>query len=154
MSIRQYEQTFPDEPNETLRHRMRVTREDSCWKCHQKMDPLGLPFEMFNHAGLFRTTELGKPVKTEGEITNSGDAALDGPVKNALEMIEKLSRSERVKQVFVRHAFRYWMGRNGTINDAPVLQDAYRAYEGICGIMNALLISLLTSDAFLCRKVQ
>ncbi|MCS5642200.1 MAG: DUF1588 domain-containing protein [Dehalococcoidia bacterium] len=145
---------LPDEPTETLRHRMRVTREDSCWKCHQKMDPLGLPFEMFNHAGLFRTTELGKPVNTEGEITNSGDAALDGPVKNALEMIEKLSRSERVKQVFVRHAFRYWMGRNETINDAPVLQDAYRAYEGSGGSMKALLIELLTSDAFLYRKVK
>ena len=142
---------LPDEPQETLRHRMRVTREDSCWKCHQKMDPLGLPFEMFNHAGLFRTTELGNRVDTTGEITDSGDAALDGPVSNALEMIEKLSRSERVKQVFVRHAFRYWMGRNETINDAPVLQDAYKAYEESGGSMKAMLISLLTSDSFLYR---
>ena len=51
---------------------------------------------MFNHAGLFRTTELGKPVNATGEISNSGEATLDGPVNNALEMIEKLSRSERV----------------------------------------------------------
>ena len=146
--------TLPDEPEETLRHRMRVTREKSCWKCHQKMDPLGLPFEMFNHAGLFRTTELGKPVNTKGEITNSSEASLDGPVNNALEMIEKLSRSERVKQVFVRHVFRYWMGRNETINDAPVLQDAYKAYGENDGSMKALLISLVTSDSFLYRKVQ
>ena len=144
---------LPDEPKESLRHRMRVTREKACWKCHQKMDPLGLPFEMFNHAGLFRTTELGKPVNTKGEITGSGEATLDGPVNNALEMIEKLSRSERVKQVFVRHAFRYWMGRNETINDAPVLQDAYKAYKENDGSMKALLLSLLTSDAFLYRKV-
>jgi hypothetical protein len=142
---------LPDEPKETLRHRMRVTREKSCWKCHQKMDPLGLPFEMFNHAGLFRTTELGNPVNATGEISNSGEASLDGPVANALEMIEKLSRSERVKQVFVRHVFRYWMGRNETINDAPVLQDAYKAYEESDGSMKALLLSLLTSDAFLYR---
>ena len=142
---------LPDEPKETLRHRMRVVREEQCWKCHQKMDPLGLPFEMYNHAGLFRTTELGNPVDSTGEITDSGEATLDGPVANALEMIEKLSRSERVKQVFVRHAFRYWMGRNETINDAPVLQDAYKAYETSGGSMNALLLSLLTSDAFLYR---
>ena len=145
---------LPDEPEETLRHRMRVTREKSCWTCHQKMDSLGLPFEMFNHAGLFRTTELGNPVNTKGEITNSGETSLDGPVNNALEMIEKLSRSERVKQVFVRHVFRYWMGRNETINDAPVLQDAYKAYVENDGSMKALLISLLTSDSFLYRKVQ
>jgi hypothetical protein len=145
---------LPDEPEETLRHRMRVTREQECWKCHRKMDPLGLPFEMFNHAGLFRTTELGKPVDATGEITDSGDPALDGPVDNALEMIEKLARSERVKQVFVRHAFRYWMGRNETINDAPVLQDAYKAYVDNNGSMKALLTSVLTSDAFLYRKVK
>ena len=145
---------LPDEPKESLRHRMRVTREKACWKCHRKMDPLGLPFEMFNHAGLFRTTELGKPVNATGEISNSGEATLDGPVENALGMIEKLSRSERVKQVFVRHVFRYWMGRNETINDAPVLQDAYKAYEENGGSMKALLTSLLTSDAFLYRKVK
>ena len=145
---------LPDEPENSLRHRMRVTREKYCWKCHQKMDPLGLPFEMYNHAGLYRTTELGKPVNTEGEIIDSGDAALDGPVNDALEMIEKLSRSERVKQVFVRHAFRYWMGRNETIDDAPVLQNAYKAYDESGGSMKALLISLLTSDAFLYRKVE
>jgi len=75
-------------------------------------------------------------------------------VENATEMIDKLARSERVKQVFVRHAFRFWMGRNETINDAPVLQDAYRAYESSGGSMNALLASLLTSDAFLYRKVD
>ena len=145
---------LPDEPNETLRHRMRVTREEYCWQCHHKMDPLGLPFEMYNHAGLYRTTELEKPVDTTGEIIDSGDPALDGPVDNALTMIDKLAQNERVKQVFVRHAFRFWMGRNETINDAPVLQDAWRAYEDNGGSMNALIASLVTSDAFLYRKVE
>ncbi|MEO8428320.1 MAG: DUF1585 domain-containing protein, partial [Verrucomicrobiota bacterium] len=45
------------------------------------------------------------------------DPSLDGPVENALEMIDRLAESERVQQVFVRHAFRYWMGRNETIDD-------------------------------------
>ena len=69
-------------------------------------------------------------------------------------MIDRLAASERVHQVFVRHAFRFWMGRNETIHDAPVLQDAYRAYRDNGGSMNALLASLLTSDAFLYRKVS
>jgi len=145
---------LPDEPNHTLRERMRVTREEYCWKCHQKMDPLGLPFEMYNHAGLYRETELGKPVDTTGEIIDSGDSELDGKVANAIEMIQKLADSERAEQVFVRHAFRFWMGRNETLNDAPVLQDAYRAYKDNGGSMKALLTSLLTSDAFLYRKVN
>ena len=145
---------LPDEPDTTLRERMRVTRAKYCWTCHEKMDPLGLPFEMYNHAGLFRTSELDKPVDTSGEIIDSGDPELDGPVKNAIEMIEKLSKSDHVTQVFVRHAFRFWMGRNETINDGPVLQAAYKAYRESEGSMKALLVSLLTSDAFLYRRVE
>ena len=145
---------LPDEPKETLRHRMRVTREDECWRCHRKMDPLGLPFEMYNHVGLYREKEKNKPVNTNGEILFSGDPSLDGPVKNAIEMIDKLAASERVEQVFVRHVFRFWMGRNETINDAPILQAAHKAYKDSGGSMKALLTSLLTSDAFLYRKVD
>jgi len=142
---------LPDEPQATLRERMRVTREAYCWTCHKKMDPLGLPFEMYNHAGLYRETELGKPVDTTGEIIDSGDPALDGKVGNAIELIRKLAESKRAEQVFVRHAFRFWMGRNETLNDAPVLQDTYRAYTDSGGSMKAMLVSLLTSDAFLYR---
>ncbi|QDU73672.1 hypothetical protein Pan97_06700 [Bremerella volcania] len=143
---------LPDEPHNTLRERMRVTQESYCWTCHQKMDPLGLPFEMYNHAGLFRKTELEKPVDTSGEIIDSGDPELDGKVADAIEMIKKIADSERAEQVFVRHAFRFWMGRNETLNDRPVLQDAYRAYKENGGSMKAMLTSLLTSDAFLYRS--
>ena len=145
---------LPDEPHNTLRERMRVTKETYCWTCHSKMDPLGLPFEMYNHAGLYRETELDRPVDTTGEIIDSGDPALDGKVSNALELIDRLAHSERAEQVFVRHAFRFWMGRNETINDAPVLQDAHRAYRDNGGSMKALITSLLTSDAFLYRTTS
>ena len=142
---------LPDEPGTSLRHRMRVTREEYCWTCHKKMDPLGLPFEIYNHAGLYRTTEGGESVDATGEIIESGDSSLDGEVKDAIEMIQRLSDSERVEQVFVRHAFRFWMGRNETVHDRDVLQDAHRAYRESGGSMKALLTSLLTSDAFLYR---
>jgi hypothetical protein len=69
-------------------------------------------------------------------------------------MIRKLSESERVEQVFVRHAFRFWMGRNETLNDRPALIAAHKAYRDSGGSMKALLVSLLTSDAFLYRKVS
>ena len=137
-----------------LRHRMRVTREEECWRCHQKMDPLGLPFEMFNHIGRVVEMDHGKKADTSGEIIYSGEAGLDGPVKNAIDLIQKLSESKRVEQVFIRHAFRYWIGRNETLNDAPVLQKAHQDYQKSGGSMKALILSLLTSDAFLYRKVD
>ena len=142
---------IPENAEKTLRERMERTRGAECWKCHRLMDPLGLPFEQFDHFGSLRKTELDRAVVTTGEIFNSGDPALDGPVAGPEELIKKLAESEHVQQVFVRHAFRFWMGRNETLDDARTLQDAYQAYKESDGSMSALLKSLLTSDAFLYR---
>lgn len=167
---------LPDEPHHTLRDRMRVVREEYCWNCHKLMDPLGLPLEQFDHFGRFRTEELvldreatdaksnldndGRPrrnlykhvpLDTSGNVEGSLDARLNGPVKDPFELIRKLADSEHVEQVFVRHAFRFFMGRNETLDDGPVLVEAHKAYKAGGGSMRALLTSLLTSDAFLYR---
>lgn len=143
---------LPVAPDKTLRERMTVTEQAYCWKCHQFMNPVGLPFEMYDHFGRFRTEELGKPVNASGAI--SGDPVASGTVKNAVEMLHKLAGSERVAQVFVRHAFRYWMGRNETLGDGPSLQQAHKAYKDSGGSMKSLIVALLTSDSFLYRAAR
>ena len=81
--------------------------------------PVGPALRDVQPRRLFRTTELDQSVVTTGEIIDYGAPALDGPVEDALDMIAKLSESQRVEQVFVRHAFRYWMGRNETRQRRP-----------------------------------
>lgn len=162
---------LPDEPDHTLRTRMRVTRDAACWKCHRLMDPLGLPFEQYDHLGRHRSAELvvdleatrrlgdpsrGRVMKTaavdsSGAVEASGVPGLDGPVATPLELIRRLADSERVEQVFVRHAFRYFLGRNETLADGPALVAAQRAYREHDGSFKALVLSLVTSDAFLVR---
>ncbi|MBM3997686.1 MAG: DUF1588 domain-containing protein, partial [Planctomycetes bacterium] len=166
---------LPDEPHRGLRDRMRVTREDYCWKCHRTMDPLGLPFEQYDHFGRYREKEIvvdkektdkdraknplsrrtmtNIPIDTTGAITDSGDPKLDGPVKGPFDLMEKLAQSERVEQVFVRHVFRYFLGRNETLADGPTLVAAHKAYRDSNGSMKALLVSLLSSESFLYRTV-
>lgn len=143
---------LPDEPTWTLRKRLSITEADSCYKCHSKMNPLGLPFEQFDHYGRYRTKELGKPVNTASKIINSGETKLDGVIKNPFEMISTLAESERVEQVFVRHVFRFFMGRNETLGDSKTLQDAHKAYVESNGSMKALVTSILCSDSFIYRK--
>ena len=145
---------LPEDATKTLRERMHVTREQYCWKCHSRMNPLGESFEMFDHFGRWRTRELEKPVLTNGSVGGSGDAELDGEVKNAIELVHKLAASDRVRQVFVRHAFRYFMGRNETLDDAATLRRADKAYIDAGGSMKQLILSLMTSDSFLYRKDQ
>ncbi len=145
---------LPDDPKRTLRDRMGVTKDAYCWKCHRKMNDLGLPFEAYDHFGRFRTEEKGKPVDSTGLVAHAGDPALDGPVPDAAAMIRKLAATDRARQVFVRHAFRYWMGRNETPGDAWSLVRADRAYVESGGSLKALVTSILTSDSFLLRRVK
>lgn len=144
---------LPTDPHLTLREKMgQVTTAKYCWNCHQRMDPLGLPFEQFDDFGRWREKELDRPVNTSGNIA-VGIPQLDGPVANPLEMMQRLAASEHVEQVFVRHVFRYFLGRNETLDDAPTLIDAHRAYRESDGSFKALVASLLTSDSFLYRRV-
>lgn len=153
------EAQVPEEPEHSLRHRMRVTRAERCVRCHQRMDPLGLPFESYDHYGHFREVErVGPrkrktlPIDTTGAVIQSGEASLDGPVPNAIELVHKLAKSPRVRQSILRHAFRYWLGRNETLLDSPTLLAAEKAYLDHEGSFNEVLVSLLTSDSFLYRK--
>ena len=152
--------TVPEDHDKTLRKRFEKTNEQYCMRCHGKMNPPGMAFEMFDDVGRFREKELLRdnktlvPVDTRGGIAESGVPELDGKVKNAIELMDKLAASPHVRQVFVRHAFRYWMGRNETLDDSPTLIAADKAYVESGGSMKALVISLLTSDSFLYRKAD
>ena len=117
---------------------------------YERMDDLGLPFEHYDDVGTFRTEELGKPVIASG-LVESGVAEVDGAYSDPFEMLATLAESRHVQRVFVRHAFRFWMGRNETPDDAPTLIAADEAYEKSGGSMKALVRALLTSDSFLYR---
>ncbi len=165
---------IPEDHHRTLRQRLdSVTGKQQCWKCHQHMNPLGLTFEIFDDFGRFRTQEslehpdniLKKatrldtaniyktaPVNAEGELTGTGDPSLDGPVQDAFELIDRLAKSERVRQSFIRHAFRYFMGRNEMLSDSKTLIAADNAYVENGGSFKAVIVSLLTSDSFMYRK--
>ena len=70
-------------------------------------------------------------------------------------MLRRLAESDRVRQVFIRHVFRYFLGRNETPCDAAVsLQEAEKAYLDKGGSFKALLVSLLSSEYFLFRSAK
>lgn len=142
----------PEDEHKTLRERLdSVTMKSECWRCHNKMNELGTPFEQYDHYGRFRRFEIGKPVDATGLISRTGKSELDGEVKNAIDLVQKLAKSQHVEQVFIRHAFRFFMGRNETLGDAVTLQQAHQAYRESGGSFSALVVSLLSSDSYLYR---
>lgn len=149
---------IPDAPDQSLRERFAVTRQEQCWRCHVQMNPLGMPFEQFDDFGRYRDVEKlhaprkTKPVNATGILQGTHNPELDGKVQDPIDLMQRLAKSERVRQSFVRHAFRYWMGRNEMLSDSKTLMDADKAYVENGGSFRALVISLLTSDSFLYRK--
>ena len=164
----------PEDPHKTFRERVEaVTLKAECIKCHQQMNPLGLPFEVFDDFGRYRlqepleheehiiagprkkngaTTYKTKPVSTLGELVGTGDPDLDGNVSDPFDLIDRLSKSDRVRQSIIRHAFRFFMGRNEMLSDSQTLIDADRAYLQNGGSFKSVIVSLLTSDSFRYRK--
>lgn len=175
---------IPPDHTKTMRQRMEGrTGAEYCWRCHEKMDPLGFPFELFDDFGRFRTREnleypenLIKPapkhdapnkeltygahlpvyktlpVDPRGVLKGTGDPSLDGDVKDAFDLIDRLAKSAKVRQSILRHAFRYFMGRNETLADSKTLIDAEKAYLKSNGSFDEVIVSLLTSDSFIYRK--
>lgn len=167
---------IPEDHHKTLRQRLHEkTYHKSCWKCHESMNPLGYAFEMYDDLGRFRTEEELEypehlvheapdkgpytrntykkvPLDTTGYLSGTGDENLDGEVANALDLITRLAKSDRVRQSIIRHAFRYFMGRNEMLSDSQTLIEADKAYLKSGGSFNAVIVSLLTSDSFMYRK--
>lgn len=170
---------IPEDHHKTLRQRLdAVTQAKYCMKCHERMNPLGLAFEIYDDFGRFRTEEslehpdnLVKkmpdkgsvqadlrdiyktlPVNAAGRLEGTGDPTLDGDVRDAIDLVERLGKSTRVRQSIIRHAFRYFMGRNEVLSDSKTLIDADRAYVESGGSFDAVIVSLLTSDSFIYRK--
>jgi len=167
---------IPEDHNKTLRQRLHEkTKHAACWKCHESMNPLGYAFEMFDDFGRFRQKEeleypehmikeapdqgsytrntyKTMPLDTTGYLSGSGDDALDGEVQDALDLIDRLAKSDRVRQSIIRHAFRFFMGRNEMLSDSQTLIAADKAYLESKGSFNAVIVSLLTSDSFIYRK--
>ena len=169
--------SVPMDPHKTLRERMESLRAERCWKCHRKVNPLGETFEVFDDWGRYRNhhyfDEDGKiylrrdgqfdrklkegklstrAVDASGEIRFSGDPNIDGEVKDAVEMMHRIGNSDRARQSFIRHLFRYFMGRNEMLSDSKTLIEAEQAYLNNGGSFKALVVSLLSSDSFLYRR--
>ena len=143
----------PPELSSTLTTRQRFTQhsiDPACTGCHHLMDPIGLGFESFDGAGVYRATENGQPVDDSGEIK---DSDVTGPFHGVAEMAAKLASSEQVRSCVTAKWFRYGYGRGETDADACSM-EALKAQFAAGGYkIRDLIIALTQTDAFLYRLV-
>lgn len=119
-----------------------------CNGCHKLMNPLGYPFEIYNHAGFVRTEDHGGPPDGSSVLKDMPAPELDGPVKDAIDLSARLADSAYTKRCFLRQTFRYFAGREETYADACTMVAMEAAYDDSDGSFAEALIALFTSDSF------
>lgn len=140
----------PRTPSTQMKDRLALhATEPSCSTCHKLMDPIGLSLEIYDQYGKHRSLEAGKPILAGGVLTGTD---VDGPYKDAVELSERLAGSLQVQQCFVRHGFRYFMGRHEDAFDSCTLEAAAKAYVAGSGNYHAFVTALFTSPSFLHRS--
>jgi hypothetical protein len=148
-------QIVPPSLSPTLTTRQRFAQHSAaaaCSGCHSLMDPLGLGFETFDGAGLYRATENGQPIDASGQVANA-DAELAGPFNGAVELEKKLGSSSTVQACMTTQWFRYAYGRAETDADSCSMATLATKFAAGGYKMQDLLAALTQTKAFLYRRV-
>jgi hypothetical protein len=144
-------QPLSKDPALTMRQKLVQHQVDpSCTGCHALLDPIGLGLEGYDHLGLARTMEAGKPVDTSGRLVGSGDQ--DGAFRGLRELAEKLSKSRTVTRCFAATSLQYWLGRQLSEGDECGVSAMEKAYTDSGGDYVKALQALFTSESFLTKR--
>jgi hypothetical protein len=147
-------------PNVSARERLDAATDanPTCLGCHALMNPLGYPFEMYNHAGFVRTYDkldangMQHAPDATSTIANSPDPALNVAIQNAVDFAQRLGSSPYARRCFIRQAFRYFMGRDETMADQCTLTAMETALDD--GSFFDMLGVLASSDSVLYRTTS
>ena len=148
-------QIIPPALSPTLTTRQRFTQHSAdaaCTPCHQLMDPIGLGFETFDGAGMYRSMENGQPIDASGQV-NSADAEIQGPFNGVLELEKKLGGSSDVQACVTTQWFRYAYGRAETPADMCSMATLSNQFGAGGWKVQDLLTALTQTKAFLYRRV-
>lgn len=129
------------------------TASGACWSCHKAMNPLGYPFEQFNHAGFERATDHGGPPDGTTVIDDLPDPALNRAYVDVADFMSALAQSRYARRGMIRHAFRYFMGRDETPADGCTLVEMEAALDRD-GSFFSMLEALVSSQTFVWRDLS
>ena len=119
----------------------------TCSGCHRSMEPLGLPFDVFDELGRYRSKDQwGNPVHGGSSIVNTGD--IDGEVESPAEFVGKLVESKEVEQCMAEQLFTYSFARKPKSADRCAVGEIQTALSASQGSLSAALLVLVQSEAF------
>jgi hypothetical protein len=124
--------------------------QGACAGCHKQIDGIGFGFESYDAIGKWRTTDNGQPVDHTGTVTGTAD--LNGPYDGAVELANKMAKSEGVQSCVASKWLGYALGLE-TVPSAA-LQPVAQGFIASGRNFQELLVELVRSDAFRLRPAS
>lgn len=133
-------------PGTTTRQRFREHEANPiCASCHTLIDPVGLTFENYDAAGIWRDQEQGQPIDASGDLTSTDVSA---PITGVVEMAGKLAQSQIAAECFVRNWFRFTFGRAEGDEEAARIGTIATQFGAADGKVLELLLALTQTPDF------
>ncbi|MBJ19291.1 MAG: hypothetical protein CL933_07675 [Deltaproteobacteria bacterium] len=114
---------------------------ETCRKCHELTDPIGLGLEIFDGVGRVRATENGAPIDTSGELDGEYFA-------NSVELGEVFRESPLVGACLVENLYRYAVGREPLNSERRLIRYLEAKLEYSDYRLEAILREIVMSDGF------
>jgi hypothetical protein len=116
--------TIPPLDDATERERIEsVTTPPRCAGCHAYINPFGFMQENYDAIGRYRTTDNGRPIDASIAVDFLEEGAFSATT--AVEALKGFTRSWRFQQCFARQLLRFYMGREETEGDDPLLKTMF-----------------------------
>jgi hypothetical protein len=116
--------TLPDVKNATERQRVEsATASPTCQGCHAYINPFGFMQENYDAMGRWRTTDQGMPINAGIQVSFLDEGPLD--THTPVDALKSLTASNRFQQCFARQLFRFYMGRDESAGDDPLLRQMF-----------------------------
>jgi hypothetical protein len=123
----------------------------TCQGCHTLIDQPGLAFEVFDAIGRWRTMDDGAPVDVSGLAFYNlfGNGASPTPFDGPIELATDLAMATPSRQCMARQWLAYVGNTTAAMIDDATLAPVYASFQASSFNLPALIVAVLTSDAFL-----
>ena len=129
----------------TLREKLeRHRNQKGCVKCHTGIDPWGVPFEMFDAAGMLKEANSADP----------RSVLPDGTIVNNLNELKAYLADQLIDQVafsFLKHMATYAVGRSLTYNELAFLREQGGQLKSDGYRIRNMVRFVIKSDLFLTK---
>jgi hypothetical protein len=121
--------------------------QPACASCHEFLDPLGYPFEVYDAMGRYRTTDSqGNTLDSSGAVRLGDGNAI--AYANTREFAQVLAGHPSVRRCWVEKRLQYAYGRKLEAEDGTLVDRLTEAFATAGGSYQELLVDMASSEDF------